>query len=114
MKGDTTLLASFFVENLDGKIIPGQYAVKGTQEAGTMEFGSYSFFSAMFGLDPTGTFVKISSEGSDPIYGLGSGGFINITETGEGSYSFEINLELEGAYRFTGSYSGFLEIAPAE
>lgn len=113
IQGNTTLSLSFMAANTDGAMIPGRYMVTGTLEPGTIEFGSATIFFGM--VLESGSYLLIE----DPVtftetYGFISGGTVDVNQTGENTFSFLFNLQMEGQYNLTGTWEGPVEIKPYE
>ena len=113
IQGNTTLSLSFMAANTDGAMIPGRYMVTGTLEPGTIEFGSATIFFGM--VLESGSYLLVE----DPVtftetYGFISGGTVDVNQTGENTFSFLFNLQMEGQYNLTGTWEGPVEIKPYE
>ena len=110
VQGNTTLSLSFMAANTDGAMIPGKYLVTGTLEPGTIEFGTATNLMGFLFL-PSGSYLLIEDpETYSETYGFISGGTVDVSQTGEDTFSFEFNLQMEGQYSLTGTWEGPVEI----
>lgn len=113
IQGNTTLSLSFMAANTDGAMIPGRYMVTGTLEPGTIEFGSATIFFGM--VLESGSYLLIEDPATfSETYGFISGGTVDVNQTGENTFSFLFNLQMEGQYSLTGTWEGPVEIKPYE